>query len=77
MAAVELLGSATGIAGALLLAWRGRYAAWAWVLWVVSSAAWMLFAVNIGSTGLLAQQAVFGAINLIGIYRWFAHKEPQ
>ena len=33
MTPAELLGAGTGIFGALLLAWRGRLAAWAWVLW--------------------------------------------
>lgn len=69
----ECLGAATGIVGALLLAWRGKWAAWAWVLWVVSAAAWMVFAATIGSVWMLAQQAVFFAINVLGIYRWFRH----
>lgn len=78
MSAVELLGGSTGILGALLLAWRGRLAAWAWVLWIVSSLAWIVFAIRIriGSVSLLAQQSVFAAINILGVYRWLIRKSP-
>ena len=76
MSAVELLGGSTGILGALLLAWRGRLAAWAWVLWIVSSLAWIVFAIRIGSVSLLAQQSVFAAINILGVYRWLIQKNP-
>lgn len=72
---VELLGAGTGIFGALLLAWRGRLAAWTWVLWIVSSIAWIVYAVKVGSIPLLTQQAVFAAINMLGVYRWLIRKE--
>lgn len=75
MSEIELLGASTGIAGALLLAWRGRYAAWAWVLWIVSSLAWLTYALKTGSMPLAAQQGVFAAINILGVYRWLIRKK--
>ena len=75
MSAVELLGGSTGILGALLLAWRGRLAAWAWVFWIVSSFAWIVYAIKVWSIPLLTQQAVFAAINILGVYRWLIQKE--
>lgn len=71
----ELVGACTGIAGALLLAWRGRFAGWAWVLWIISSMAWVIYAVTIWSIPLMAQQTVFTAINLLGAYRWLIQKK--
>ena len=70
MSPVELIAAGTGIAGALLIAWRGKYAGWAWVLWVISSVAWIAFAFKVQSVALLAQQAIFAGINLLGVYRW-------
>ena len=75
MTTAELLGAGTGIFGALLLAWRGRLAAWAWVLWIVSSIAWIFYAINVWSIPLLTQQTVFAAINMLGVYRWLIRKE--
>lgn len=75
MTPAELLGAGTGIFGALLLAWRGRLAAWAWVFWIVSSFAWIVYAIKVWSIPLLTQQAVFAAINILGVYRWLIQKE--
>jgi len=75
MTPAELLGAATGIVGALLLAWRGRLAAWAWVLWIVSSIAWIVYAINVWSIPMLTQQVVFAGINILGVYRWLIRKE--
>eukprot|EP01034_Spumella_vulgaris_P042094 gene42094-52180_t len=65
MSPVEMLGAATGISGAVLLAWRGRLAPWAWVLWIVSSIAWIVAAYRLGSHPLIAQQTIFLCANLL------------
>lgn len=75
MSPVEMLGAATGISGAVLLAWRGRLAPWAWVLWIVSSIAWIVAAYRLGSHPLIAQQTIFLCANLLGVYRWLIRKE--
>lgn len=75
MSMAEVLGAGTGISGALLLAWKGKLAAWAWVLWIVSSVAWIFYAFKVWSIPLLTQQMVFAAINTLGVYRWLIRKE--
>jgi len=76
MTTVELFAAVTGVGGSLLLAWRGRWAGWAWMLWIVSSFAWIAFAVRIGSVPLLAQHVFFSAVNVLGVYRWLIRKPP-
>ncbi len=77
----ELIGASTGIAGAMLLAIKCRLSAWAWPLWIVSGIAWIVYAQATGTYGLLAQQVVFTAINVMGTWRWlvqpFAHKTGE
>lgn len=75
MSPVEVLAAVTGIAGALLLAWKGKLAPWAWVLWIVSSLAWIVAAHRLGSPPLMAQQIVFACVNILGAYRWLIRKE--
>ncbi len=67
---LELLGAGTGIAGALLMAAKCRYSAWAWPVWVISGIAWVLYAGRTDTWGLLAQQVVFTVINIVGLWRW-------
>ena len=73
----ELIGAGTGIAGALLLASKCRYSAWAWPLWIISGIAWIVYANATETYGLLIQQAVFTAINLIGTWRWVIQPAVQ
>lgn len=68
----ELLGALTGVAGAVLMASKCRYAGWAFPLWIVSGIAWGVFAISSETYGLVAQQVVFTAINIFGAYRWLA-----
>lgn len=74
---LELLGAGTGIAGAILLACKCRYSAWAWPLWIISGIAWIVYASATKTYGLLAQQAVFTIINLIGTWRWVIQPAAQ
>lgn len=74
MTTAELLGAGTGIFGALLLAWRGRLAAWAWS--AVDRLQHRLdFLCDRLGIPLLTQQTVFAAINMLGVYRWLIRKE--
>lgn len=68
----ECMGTVTGVAGALMLATRCRFAAWAWPIWIASNAAWTwyAFALPKPAYGLIVQQLVFGVINLIGAWTW-------
>lgn len=73
----ELIGASTGIAGAILLAIKCRFSAWAWPLWIVSGVAWIVYAQATSTYGLLAQQVVFTTINLIGTWRWLIQPIAQ
>lgn len=73
----ELIGAASGITGAMMLATKTKHAAWAWPIWVISSVAWMLYAAQTQAYGLLAQQSVFCAINLLGVWRWLGRQSTE
>jgi hypothetical protein len=66
----ELTGAATGIVGALLLAIKYRYSAWAWPIYIVSWLAWTAYAHSTHTYGLLTQQIIFTSINILGTWRW-------
>lgn len=66
----EIIGATTGIAGALMLAVKFRFSAWAWPLWIVSGVAWIVYANTTHAYGLMMQQLVFVTINIIGTWRW-------
>lgn len=76
---VQVLGTLTGVAGALLLALRCRYSSWAWPVWIISNAAWSWYAFTLPEVayGLIAQQLVFGVINLIGTWTWMFRRETM
>ena len=69
---VECLGTVTGVSGALMLAIKSRFSAWAWLIWIVSNVAWTYYAFSLTPLGygLIVQQVVFGAINIIGAWNW-------
>jgi len=66
----EWLGCLTGVIGSLLLAAKHRKAAWAFVLYFISSCSWILYGVMAGAPGLITMQIVFIGTALLGIYTW-------
>lgn len=66
----EYLAAALGLVGTLLLALRGPRAGWAFPVYLVSNALWIVFATRFGHWGLVAQQVGFTLTSLIGIYTW-------
>ena len=66
MALLEWFGAATGIIGALLLAANIRLSPWAFVIYLLSCAAWIAFGVLTSAPGLVAMQSVFVAANTLG-----------
>lgn len=66
----EWLGCLTGVAGSLLLAAKHRKAAWAFVLYLISSCAWILYGVMTEAPGLITMQVVFVGTAVLGIYTW-------
>jgi nicotinamide riboside transporter PnuC len=68
--AVEILAAATGLLGTLLLALRGPRAGWGFVLYLVSNAGWIWFAIQGHHVALLMQQVGFTATSAYGAYAW-------
>lgn len=73
----EIIGTLTGVSGALMLAMRNRFSPWAWPVWIVSNLAWIFWAISISAYGALTQQLVFLAINCIGTWQWFFSKDRK
>lgn len=73
---LEWIGSLSGIAGAWMMAVNSRLSPWAYPVWIVASASMLAFAWRSHHLGLALQQAVFCAINLVGLYRWLISPPP-
>lgn len=67
---LEFVSAALGIAGALLLATKSRWAGWAFVLWLASNLGWVTFGVTHGMWALVAQHLAFSITSAIGIRTW-------
>jgi nicotinamide riboside transporter PnuC len=68
--ALKWLGTAAGIAGAAWIALNLPSSGWGFSLFLLSSVSWGTAALLMGETSLLLLQAVFTAINVLGIWRW-------
>ncbi len=70
MAALKWLGTATGIAGATVIALNLSFSGWGFVLFLASSVSWTVAGLRMRENSLVVLQGAFTAINLLGIYRW-------
>lgn len=66
----EWTGSATGAIGAMLLALNVPVSGYAWLLLMLSNAAWIFYAVQKRICSILLMQVVFTTTSLVGIHRW-------
>ncbi|OAN53865.1 hypothetical protein A6A04_13310 [Paramagnetospirillum marisnigri] len=67
---LKWLGTGAGIAGALLVALNIPASGWGFALFLVSSSSWVVAAIIMRDRPLLALNAAFTAINVLGIVRW-------
>jgi nicotinamide riboside transporter PnuC len=67
---IEWVAAVAAVAGTLLLARKSARAGWGFVLYLVSNAGWIASALHHGAWALLAQQAVFVATSLWGVWVW-------
>ena len=75
---MEWIGTVAGIAGAVLIAARVSISGWGFVLFLVSSLAWLAAGVAHDNAALILLQGAFTAINLLGIWRWlFQRSRPR
>ena len=65
------IGTATGVAGAVIIAANLGMVAHGFVLFLISSVLWSAVSWIQREASLLVLQATFTVINVIGIYRWF------
>jgi hypothetical protein len=65
---LEIIGAATGIAGALIMSFTPEMAFISWSVWLVSSLSLFVFAMLSGLRYLMALQFVFTVINMTGIF---------
>lgn len=67
--ALEIVGSASGLLGALLLAAHTRVSRYGWLAFLLANFALIGFAIGIERYWLLAQQLGFMLTSLLGLYR--------
>lgn len=67
---VQTIGSATGIAGALLIALNLPVSAYGFALFLVSSLSWTAVGIWLSNRPMWTMNLAFTAINVLGIYRW-------
>ncbi len=67
---IKWTGTGTGILGALLIAANVPLSGWGFVLFLVSSLAWTGAGLLTREPSLVALNATFTAINVLGIVRW-------
>lgn len=66
---LEWSGALVGIVGAGLLATHGRIAKYGWLCFLAANFLFIAWALRIGASGLLVQQACFTLTSLLGIFR--------
>ena len=67
---IEISAALMGVVGTLLLAGRSRLAGWWFVAYLVSNAGWLVFSWDMALWALFAQQLVFTACSLYGVWTW-------
>ena len=67
----DWIGSITGLIGAAILALNLPWSAIGWLFFLVSNAAWFIYAMRKNMTALVAMQTGFALTTMIGIWRWF------
>lgn len=71
LSVMKWIGTATGVAGALIVAMNLGLVAHGFVLFLVSSILWSLVGWMQREASLVVLQGTFTAINVVGIVRWF------
>ena len=70
--AAKWIGTAAGIAGAILIALNIGFVDYGFVLFLISSVLWTAAAAVQRETALLVLQGVFAIIDVVGVVRWMA-----
>ena len=60
-----------GAGGILLLAMNNKYSKWGMVLGLIAQPFWYMHAYMTGSWGFFAENIVYTAFYIFGVYNWF------
>ena len=74
---IEMFSALLGLLGAVLMASRSRFMAWAFVVWLVSNAGWLLFGAGHSHWFFFAQQVGFTITSLLGVWTWIIRPRLQ
>jgi nicotinamide riboside transporter PnuC len=67
---LEWIGAIGGAAGSLLLAFNTRHSGYGFILYLISSAGWIAYALLTDTYSMLAMQVVCTGTASLGIWRW-------
>jgi hypothetical protein len=70
LTAAKWIGTATGVAGAILVALNLGTVAYGFALFLVSSVLWCAIGLIQREPSLVVLQGVFTVINVLGLWRW-------
>lgn len=63
----EIIGSMTGLSGAVLVATHSKYSRYGWILFLISGVMLSLFSIGLNKHWLLLQQLGYMATNVLGL----------
>ena len=67
---IEMFSALLGLLGAVLMASRSRFMAWAFVVWLLSNAGWLLFGAGNSHWFFFAQQIGLTITSVLGTWTW-------
>lgn len=76
---LEWFAALSGTIAALMIAWdhSRKITGWGFVLFCVTSVAWVVAGIINGTAPLAIQNLVLLAINVLGVYRYLIRKKPD
>lgn len=67
---IEIIATACGLLGSLVLSLKGNRAAWGWLLFAMSNVGWLAFSFGHSHWFMFLQQIGFSITSAIGIWKW-------
>lgn len=67
---IEIIATACGLLGSLVLSLKGNRAAWGWLLFAMSNVGWLAFSFGHSHWFMFIQQFGFSITSAIGIWKW-------
>lgn len=67
---IEIIATACGLLGSLVLSLKGNRAAWGWLLFAMSNVGWLAFSFDHSHWFMFLQQIGFSITSAIGLWNW-------